>query len=122
MNCDGMARARVLSAVLAGWATGGVAFAQVTPPLVATLRERVPAIDGTCIAGATIQTTIKTGQAGKDIRLADVTCVAGRFAVDVKAVPLLDAYQVVALQIVNGTPSAPLVVEVEPSHGPYGDE
>ena len=116
------ARARVLSAVLAGWATCGAAFAQVTPPLVSTLRERVPTIDGSCITGATIQVTVKTGQAGSDIRLADATCVAGRFALDVKAVPLLDPYQVVALQIVNGTASAPLVVEVEKSDGPYGDE
>jgi hypothetical protein len=122
MDHHGTALARVLSVILAGWVTGGVAFAQVTPPLVATLRERVPTIDGTCIAGATIQTTVKTGPAGKDVRLGDVTCVAGRFAVDVKAVPLLDAYQIVTLQIVNGTASAPLVVEVEKSDGPYGDE
>ena len=86
---------RTLAAVLAGWATVGVASAQVTPPLIATLRERVPTIDGTCISGATIQTTIRTGQAGKDIRLGDVSCVASRFSVDVKAIPLLDAYQIV---------------------------
>ena len=120
MNHHGTAR--VLSVVLAGWVMGGVAFAQVTPPLVAPLHERVSAIDGTCIAGATIQTTVKTGPAGKDVRLGDVTCVAGRFSVDVKAVPLLDAYQIVTLQIVNGTASAPLIVEVDKSDGPYGDE
>ena len=113
---------RVLAAVLAGWATGGVAFAQVTPPLIATLRERMPSIDGTCISGGTIQTTIKTGPTGKDIRLGDVNCVAGRFSVDVKAIPLLDAYQIVAVQIVSGTASAPIIVEVEKSDGPYGDE
>ena len=122
MDHRGTAWRHVLSVILAGGVTGGVAFAQVTPPLVVTLRERVPTINGACISGATVQTTIKTGQAGADIRLADVTCVAGRFAVDVKAVPLLDAYQVVTLQIVNGAASAPLVVEVEKSDGPYGDE
>jgi len=122
MNHRGMVRARVLSGVLAGWVMGGAAFAQVTPPLLATLRERVPTIAGTCISGATVQTTIKTGEPGTDIHLNDISCVAGRFSVDVKAIPLLDAYQVVVLQIVNGTASAPLVVEVDTSDGPFGDE
>jgi len=122
MDHHGRALARIFSVVLAVWVMGGVAFAQVTPPLIATLRERVPTIDGACISGGTIQTTIRTGQPGNDIRLGDVSCVSGRFSVDVKAIPLLDAYQVVAVQIVNGTASAPLVVDVDKSDGPFGDE
>jgi hypothetical protein len=114
---------RVLAAAGAAvWMTAGVAFAQVTPPLLGSVRERAASIDGTCISGATVQVTIKTGGAGKDVRLSDVNCVAGRFAVDAQALRLLDAHQVQAVQIVAGTTSAPIVVDVEAWEGPYGDE
>ena len=69
MDHRGTAWRRVLSVILAGGVTGGVAFAQVTPPLVVTLRERVPTINGACIPGATVQTTIKTGQAVKFVMI-----------------------------------------------------
>jgi hypothetical protein len=114
---------RVLAAAGAAvWMTAGAAFAQVTPPLLGSVRERAASIDGTCISGATVQVTIKTGGAGKDVRLSDVNCVAGRFAVDAQALRLLDAHQVQAVQIVAGTTSAPIVVDVEAWEGPYGDE
>lgn len=114
---------RVLAAAGAAvWMTAGVAFAQVTPPLLGSVRERSATIDGTCISGATVQVTIKTGVAGKDVRLSDENCVAGRFSVDAQALRLLDAHQVQAVQIVGGTASAPIVVDVETWDGPYGDE
>ena len=102
--------------------TAGAALAQVTPPLVGNVSERSATIDGTCVSGATVQITIKTGADGKDVRLSDAPCVAGRFSADARALRLLDAYQVQAVQVVGGTASAPLVVEVEPWKGPYQDE
>lgn len=104
------------------WLTAGVALAQVTPPLVGNVREGTATIDGACIAGATVQVTIRTGTAGKDVRLSDVNCVAGRFSVDAQALRLRDTHQVQAVQIVGGTASAPIVAAVEAWAGPYGDE
>jgi hypothetical protein len=108
--------------VVVTWMTAGTAVAQVTPPLLAGVRERAAVIEGTCISGATVQLTVKTGPDGKDVRLSDVSCVAGRFSIDVKAVPLLDPYQIVALQIAGGTASAPITVDVAASAGPFRDE
>jgi hypothetical protein len=114
---------RVVAAVCAALSvTAGAAFAQVTPPLVGSVRERAATIDGTCISGATVQITIKTGADAKDVRLSDARCMAGRFSANAEAVRLLDAYQVQAVQVVGGTASAPLMVDVEPWEGPYEDE
>jgi len=112
----------VVGAGLVLWITCGVASAQVTPPLLSEVRERAANLVGTCIPGGTVQLTVKTGPGGQDVRLSDASCTNGRFAVDVSAVPLLDPYQIVATQVVGGTASAPITVEVEKSDGPYRDE
>jgi hypothetical protein len=104
------------------WLTAGVAFAQVTPPLVGSVRERTLTIAGTCISGATVQLTVKTGAGGEDVRLSDARCVAGRFSSDAQALRLIVGFQVQAVQIVGGIASAPITVDVEEWEGPYGDE
>ena len=104
------------------WLMGGVAHAQVTPPLLASVRERSATIDGTCITGATVRLTITTGAEGNDVRLSDTNCVAGRFSVDAQAIRLIPVYKVQAVQVVAGTASAPITVDVEAWGGPFGDE
>jgi len=104
------------------WLMGGVAFAQVTPPLLASVRERSATIDGTCITGATVRLTIRTGVEGNDVRLSDTNCVAGRFSVDVQAIRLIPLYKVQAVQVFAGIASAPIIVDVGEWDGPFGDE
>jgi hypothetical protein len=114
---------RVLSAVGAAvWLTTGVALAQVTPPLLGSVEAGASAISGACVSGATVQITIKTGVAGKDVHLSDVNCVASRFSADAQVLRLRVGHQVQAVQVVGGTSSAPFVVEVAPSDGPHDDE
>src|SRR5262245_30687356 len=102
--------------------TAGVAVAQVTPPLVGTVRERAATIDGACISGASVQLTIRTGTAGNDVRLSDAPCVAGRFSANAQAIQLVEGFQVQAVQVVGGTASGPMIVPVQALEGPYGDE
>jgi hypothetical protein len=111
---------RILGVAMAAWTIASAASAQVTPPLLSTVHERAATIDGACISGATVRITVKAD--GKDIRLGDTNCVKSAFSVDVKAVPLRDSYQIVALQDVGGTVSAAVTMDVEAFAGPFGDE
>ena len=77
-------RSQLTGVIIAGWLSGGVAQAQVTPPLIATLKERASAIEGTCIPKATVQVVVKADKTS--IRLDDAICsAAGRFSVDAAA-------------------------------------
>jgi hypothetical protein len=98
-----------------------VALAQVTPPLLTRVTERAPAVEGVCVAAATVKITVKTGTGS--IQLTDATCSAeGTFSTAASAVPLMDAYQIEASQVASGVSSLPITVPVEKVDGPFQDE
>jgi hypothetical protein len=112
---------RITAAIAAAWLSGGVALAQVTPPLVASVHADAATIDGSCIPKAVVQVVVKADKSS--IRLDDATCAAdGRFSVDARAVRLVNPFQVAVTQVVGGVASSPMTVDIQQQAGPSGDE
>jgi hypothetical protein len=114
-------RQRIMAAIAAAWLSGGIAVAQVTPPLVAAVTESASTIAGSCIPKAVVQLVVKADKSS--VRLDDAVCGAdGRFTVDARAARLVNPNQVAVTQLVGGVASSPMTVDIGKQEGPFGDE